>query len=165
MADPRDEVSVERVIPAPPEKIFELLADPRAHRTIDGSGTLRDAPLGVPARLSLGANFGMGMKLGVPYKTNNEVIEFEDNRRIAWQTTMNLPGFPKLLGGRIWRYELEPVDGGTRVRETWDMSKEKIKAPVRPARGKAAKDMAKTLERIEALLVEPGAPGGPGRAG
>ena len=30
----------------------------------------------------------------------------------------------KLGGGRIWRYELEPVDGGTLVRETWDISQE-----------------------------------------
>jgi uncharacterized protein YndB with AHSA1/START domain len=164
MADPRDQVSVESVIPAPPEKIFELLADPRAHPTIDLSGTVRHAAMGGPARLSLGANFGMSMKLGVPYKTNNEVIEFEDNRRIAWQTTMGLPGFPKLFGGRVWRYELEPVDGGTRVRETWDITTEKIKAPVRPARSKAAKDMANTLERIETLLAEPGAAGGPATA-
>ena len=24
-----------------------------------------------------------------------------------------------LVGGRIWRYELSPTDGGTLVRETW----------------------------------------------
>jgi uncharacterized protein YndB with AHSA1/START domain len=32
-----DVATVKRVIPAPPEKIFELLADPRGHRMIDGS--------------------------------------------------------------------------------------------------------------------------------
>ena len=40
---------------------------------------------------------------------------------IAWQTRG--PGkFGARFGGRIWRYELEPVDGGTRVRETWDVT-------------------------------------------
>ena len=28
-----------------------------------------------------------------------------------------------LVGGRIWRYELSPADGGTLVRETWDVCK------------------------------------------
>ncbi|MDQ1706729.1 MAG: hypothetical protein QOF18_3095, partial [Frankiaceae bacterium] len=30
--------SVERIIPAPPERIFQLIADPRRHKDIDGSG-------------------------------------------------------------------------------------------------------------------------------
>jgi uncharacterized protein YndB with AHSA1/START domain len=152
MADSRDQVSVERVIAAPPEKIFELLADPASHQKIDGSGTVRDAK-DSPERLSLGANFGVSMKLGLAYTTNNEVIEFEDGRRIAWQTTMGLFGKKDLFGGRIWRYELEPVDGGTRVRETWDITHEKIKAPVRPAAKKTAKAMEETLARIDSLVT------------
>jgi uncharacterized protein YndB with AHSA1/START domain len=153
MAENRDQVSVERVIAASPEKIFELLADPASHQKIDGSGTVRDAKQGGPARLSLGSSFGMSMKMGLPYSTSNEVVEFEDGRRIAWQTTMGLFGKDKLFGGRIWRYELEPVDGGTRVRETWDISQEKIKAPVRPAAKKTAKAMEQTLERIDQLVT------------
>ena len=153
MAENRDQVSVDRVIAAPPEKIFELLADPASHQKIDGSGTVREAKGDGPARLSLGSTFGMSMKLGIPYTTDNEVIEFEDGRRIAWQTTMGLLGRKKLFGGRIWRYELEPVDGGTRVRETWDISQEKLKAPVRPAAKKTAKSMEQTLERIDTLLT------------
>ena len=71
--------------------------------------------------MKLGDQFGMAMKRGVPYSTTNTVIEFEDNRRIAWHTCS--PSFiGKILGGPIWRYELEPVDGGTRVRESWDIS-------------------------------------------
>jgi len=38
-----DVETVERVIPAPPEKIFDLLADPRRHPEIDGSGSVRRA--------------------------------------------------------------------------------------------------------------------------
>ena len=38
-----DVESVERVIPAPPEKIFDLLADPAKHPLIDGSG--REYPI------------------------------------------------------------------------------------------------------------------------
>ncbi len=142
--------TVERVIPAPPEKIFELLADPSRHHDIDGSGTVRDAK-DHPERLALGAKFGMKMKMGIPYSMVSTVIEFENNRCIAWQTRPPIGG--SIAGGRIWRYELEPVEGGTRVRETWDISEEKIKAVVRPARKKTHTNMEKTLERIEGIVT------------
>jgi uncharacterized protein YndB with AHSA1/START domain len=76
-----DVVSVERVIPAPPEKIFDLLADPARHREIDGSGTVRDP--GSTERLKLGSTFDMKMKMGVPYTMTNTVVEFEDNKLCA----------------------------------------------------------------------------------
>jgi uncharacterized protein YndB with AHSA1/START domain len=151
MTDPKDVVTVSRVIPAPAEKIFDLLADPRRHHDIDGSGTVRSSK-DAPERLALGATFGMSMKLGVPYSMVSTVIDFEDNRRIAWQTRG--PGrLGKHAGGRIWRYELEPVDGGTRVTESWDISEEMIKPIVRPAAKKTAKNMEATLARIEELVA------------
>jgi uncharacterized protein YndB with AHSA1/START domain len=149
-----DVVSVERVIPAPPEPIFDLLADPARHREIDGSGTVRDAKAG-SERLALGSTFGMSMKMLLPYSMVSEVIEFDENRRIAWQTKPPVSWGVKLGGGRIWRYELEPVDGGTRVRETWDISEEAgLSKPV-VARGakKTAENMEKTLARIEQLVT------------
>jgi uncharacterized protein YndB with AHSA1/START domain len=100
------------VVDAPPSAVFEVLADPRAHGAFDGSGTVRSAITG-PARLSLGDRFGMSMRLGVPYTINNEVVEFEEDRRIGWRH----------VGHHVWRYELEPVgEGSTRVSETFDWS-------------------------------------------
>ncbi|MBV9291086.1 MAG: hypothetical protein JO222_01455, partial [Frankiales bacterium] len=55
--------TVERVIPAPPADIFRLVADPRRHKDIDGSGTVRDAK-DLPERLALGSTFGMNMEYG-----------------------------------------------------------------------------------------------------
>ncbi len=167
MGDPDHVVTVERVIPAPPEKIFELLADVRHHRMIDGSASVRDPKNAAPRRLSLGAKFDMAMKLGISYTMSNEVIEFEEGRRIAWQPRP-AARLARSFGGRIWRYELDPVPGGTRVRETWDISAERwlfvgagslaLGAPglrfmVKPARTRAA--MAATLERIEHLVTQP----------
>src|SRR5215471_7457775 len=43
MSDPRDTESVERVIHAPADAIFALLADPSRHKEIDGSGSVREA--------------------------------------------------------------------------------------------------------------------------
>jgi uncharacterized protein YndB with AHSA1/START domain len=154
MTNPRDTETVERVIPAAPETIFALLADPSRHQEIDGSGSVRD-PKSNPHRVKLGDQFGMAMKRGVPYSTTNTVIEFEDNRRIAWKTcSASFVG--KFLGGPIWRYELEPVEGGTRVRESWDISEAKGEKPLLSlglVRKDSRKSMEKTLEKIEKLLA------------
>ncbi|MFI5054579.1 MAG: SRPBCC family protein [Acidimicrobiia bacterium] len=152
MATSADIETVERVIPAPPEKIFDLLADPNRHQDIDGSGTVRAAKTG-DQRLALGSMFTMSMKAGISYSVVNEVVEFDENRRIAWQPRTPGKFMSKLGGGRIWRYELEPVDGGTRVRESWDISQEKGKALVRRARKRTHASMEKTLERIEVLVT------------
>ncbi len=146
-----DTVSVERVVAAPPSAVFDLLADPARHREIDGSGTVRDAAPG-SGRLSLGARFGMSMKAGIGYAMVNEVVEFEEDRRIAWQARPDIARLRPFIGGRIWRYELEPVDGGTRVRETWDISQEQVKPLVWPLRGLTRLSMSRTMDRIEELV-------------
>jgi len=152
-----DVVTTEKVIHASPEAIFALLADAARHPDIDGSGTVKQAKGDAPQRLSLGATFGMSMKMGIGYSMVNTVIEFEDDRRIAWQARP--PGFMgRISAGRIWRYELEPVDGGTRVRESWDVSQDKQRLMLKlgglPKKTKT--NMAKTLDRIAELTEKPG---------
>ena len=150
-------VSVERVIKAPPDKIFALLADAGKHASIDGADSVNHASAAsVP--LTMGTQFGMAMRgrkqtLFIPYRTNNTVIEFEPDRRIAWKTTF-LGG---RVGGRIWRYELEPAPadpGATLVRETWDVSQDKQKRMITSGSipQQNADGMRATLERIAKLL-------------
>jgi uncharacterized protein YndB with AHSA1/START domain len=149
-----DVVTVERVIPAPPEKIFALLKDANRHKDFDGSGTVRDAH-GDPAPLQLGSTFGMNMRIVMPYSMVSTVVEYDENKRIAWQPRPAYPVAKRLAGGRIWRYELEPVDGGTRVRESWDVTQEALlsKPTVRMAASRTREAMEKTLERLEQLLA------------
>ena len=147
-----DIATVERTIAAPADKIFALIADPTRHHEIDGSGTVRDAKE-PPQQLTLGSKFGMAMKMGIAYSMENEVIEFEHDRRIAWQTRPSIGLLRSIIGGRIWRYELTPVEGGTLVRESWDISQEKVKRSVKPLRGKTIENMTKTLERIEQVVT------------
>lgn len=145
--------SVERVIPAPPEEIFELVADPRRHKDIDGSGTVRDAKE-LPERLSLGAKFGMDMDFGGEYSMTSTIIEFEEGRRIAWQSYPHASSkkWRFIFGGRIWRYELEPVKGGTLVRESWDLSQEPLRFAVIGYKFTTRSNMKKTLKRISELV-------------
>jgi len=149
-----DVVSVERVIPAGPAAIFALVADASRHPEIDGSGTVNEVKPGAPEVLSLGSTFGMSMRQGFSYSMVSTVIEFEPDRRIAWQSRPG--GFVgRFVGGRIWRYELEPVEGGTRVRESWDISQDHQRALLRLGGmpDKTAANMARTLERIEAVVT------------
>lgn len=154
MTNSQDVVTVERLIPAPPEAIFVLIADPARHQDMDGSGTVQGAR-GSSERLGMGSQFGMSMKMGIPYSMVNTVIEYEEDRRLAWQTRGPGP-VGKLVGGRIWRYELEPVDDGTLVRETWDISQESplFKPGMRKMLAtKTEQNMAATLARIEELVT------------
>ena len=141
----RRAVSVERVIPAPPERLFAILADPAQHPRIDGSGTVRAAAEG-SGRLQKGARFTMVMRgLGVTYRMENTVVEFEEGRRIAWRN----------VGGQRWRYEMVPVPGGTRVRETFDYSQAISPLALELARfpSRNRKAMERSLARLERLAV------------
>lgn len=137
-------VSVSRVIKASPEAIFDVVADPARHGEIDGSGMVQNVR-GESNRLELGSTFGMDMKLGpLPYRISNKVVEFDEGRLIAWAH----------FGGHRWRYELEPVDGGTKVTESFDWSTARIPKAIElmgyPKKHPA--NMEATLDRLAALL-------------
>lgn len=139
-------VSVTRLVRAPAAAIFALLDDPSRHADFDGSGTVKGSR--EPSKhLRLGDRFGMEMKLGVPYRISSEVVELEPDRRIAWAH----------VGGHRWRYELEPVQGGTQVTETFDWSTSKFPPAIEllryPQRHPPA--MERTLERLAALVEAP----------
>lgn len=104
-------VSASTVVAAPPDEVFALLANPHRHHEFDGSGTVRGAVSG-PDRLALGDRFAMRMKIKLPYRVTNRVVEFEPDRRIGWCHPAKA----------VWRYELEPVGDGTRITETFDYS-------------------------------------------
>ncbi|MDQ4070617.1 MAG: SRPBCC family protein [Actinomycetota bacterium] len=105
-------VSGERVIAAPAERIFDVLADPSMHPAIDGTESVRAHLSGGGSRLTLGSEFRMDMRILAPYRVTNRVVEFQEGRRIAWAH----------FGGARWRYDLEPVEVGTKVTETFDWS-------------------------------------------
>jgi len=152
MSDDEQQVSVSRVIAAEPGAIFDILASPAGHVAMDGSGTVQDTRDSQPARLELGSKFGMKMKMGMPYSISSKVVEFEEDRLIAWCH----------VGRHRWRYELEPTDGGTEVTETFDWSTAVVPKAIEwmGYPDKHPPSMEKTLERLDELAVSGWTPGG-----
>ena len=140
---PANSVSASTTIAAPPEMVFTILADPRQHSRIDGSGTVRQRLAG-PDRLELGSRFGMSMRIGASYRIRNTVVEYDEDRLIAWRH----------FAPHRWRYELERTDDGTRGTETWDVSR--CNRPTRWFLGAlgypkvTARSIPRTLERLKA---------------
>ncbi|MHB8378478.1 MAG: SRPBCC family protein [Acidimicrobiales bacterium] len=139
----RRRVSAARVVAAPASAVFALLADPRQHHTFDGSGSLHELREG-PQRLFLGATFAMNMKIGVSYFTRNVVVDFVENKTIAWHHFVHC----------VWRYDLDEVPGGTRITESFTYDNPAglaVMAMGFPERNRRA--MEATLERIESLVT------------
>ena len=133
-------MSQSKVVAAEPQALFDIVADPSMHPRIDGSGTVRAIRPGGAARLTLGATFGMDMKMGASYKITNTVVEFDEPRLLAWRH----------FNGHVWRYRFEPVDGGTLVTEEWDARPAKNRLVLRllgfPNRNR--KGIVATLDRL-----------------
>jgi len=129
------------VINAPAAKIFDIIARPALHPKIDGTNSVKSVNWG-PDRLSLGAKFGMRMKIGIRYKITNIVVEFQDNQLIAWRH----------LGRWVWRYELRELSSNqTEVTESFDGRPSPLQWWLK-ARGSysyAEKALAKTLVRLK----------------
>lgn len=139
-------VRVERFIPVPAQQLFDIVANPRQHPHIDGSGTVKTVSAMGPEKLSLGSKFSVGMKLGASYGMINTVTEYEEGRRIAWK--------PK--GDYMWRYTFTPVTGGTVVAEEWDArtSKRRFFMGLLGFIGRNRRGIEQTLERLYSTSVD-----------
>jgi hypothetical protein len=130
------------VINAPAKKIFDFISMPKNHSLMDGSGMVKNNLSG-PEQLFLGAKFGMRMRLGIPYVIKNQVIEYQDNKSIAWQHLLH----------NVWRYELQVIDANTTlVIESWDGRKARSKWWVSDAGKWVPTAMAKTLVKLKELM-------------
>jgi len=159
-------VAVSRRICARAHDIFQVLANPVRHLELDGSGSLRGA-VSTTMITGVGDIFVMKMyfaHLG-DYEMNNHVVEYEQDRRIGWEPEAG-SGHPAAAAessdssrwGHRWSYQLTP-DGqdATVVTEIYDCSQVPEDERAVMDNGNIwAESMAKTLERLDALCVEPG---------
>lgn len=154
-------VTASRRIESPPAAVFALLSDPSRHLDIDGSGML--VSLVTPGRLSgVGDVFTMRMRndeMG-DYTIDNHVVEFEPDRRIAWEPVLGSASREEDRGDvgnslhHRWGYELEADGpGATLVTEFFDCSRSPEDFQ-RILRGGAIWEgaMASSLENLELEL-------------
>jgi uncharacterized protein YndB with AHSA1/START domain len=124
-------VSEYRDINAPAHRIFSILANPALHREIDGTGMLR-AAIEDQVISRVGDMFYMSMVHWDRgnYVMTNEVVEFEQDRRIVWEPVSAIWDRAEFnLGNgksahQLWGWQLEPLDeDNTRVTEFFDCSR------------------------------------------
>jgi Polyketide cyclase / dehydrase and lipid transport len=98
-------------VQAPAAELFAIVADPRRHHELDGSGTVGDN-INAPERLIPGARFSTKMKMfGLPYRITSTVTAMKPNELIEWCHPL----------GHHWRWEFATVTPTiTRVTETFD---------------------------------------------
>ena len=129
------------IINAPVSRVFSVVANPHMHAVIDGTKSVKSVIKG-PEKLALGEKFGMNMHIGIDYRITNTVIEFEENKRIAWRH----------LGRWIWRYEFTELSPNqTVVTESFDGTKTPLNwwLRARKAYPYVQKAVAKTLVRLK----------------
>jgi uncharacterized protein YndB with AHSA1/START domain len=98
-------------VAAPAAELFAIVADPRRHHELDGSGTVRDN-ISAPAKLAAGSRFSTKMRMfGVPYRITSTVTALKPDALIEWRHPY----------GHHWRWEFEALSPTlTRVTETFD---------------------------------------------
>jgi uncharacterized protein YndB with AHSA1/START domain len=113
-----------RTVPAAPQAVFALLADPSRHHETEPTDWVRGSLEEDPAPLTeVGQVFGIEMfheNAGGRYEMHNRVIALEPERTIAWEPGQYGPDGELATGGWTWRYDLAPEAGGTLVTLTHD---------------------------------------------
>lgn len=149
----RDEVTT--VVAAPPADVYAVIAD--VTRTPELSPEiLRCAWLDGATGPAVGARFVARNKAGrMTWNNRPVVVAAEPGREFAFARTEAFAGTVE------WRYRLEPVDGGTRVTESYEVTR-----PITPVgwfiigrlagckdrRGDLQRGMEQTLQRLRAIV-------------
>ena len=126
MAD--DSVSATKVIDAPADAVFAVLADPGSHAAIDGTGWVCEPVDRLPLTAA-GQVFRMSMyhpNSSHPngnYETANRIQVFDPPGTISWETGYDAGDGTLRFGGWAWRYDLRPAGrSSTTVTLTYDWS-------------------------------------------
>lgn len=129
------------VVDAPVSELYALVANPKRHEELDGSGTVRGNRKGGDL-LKQGEKFSTAMKMfGIPYTMTCTSTQVVPDKVVEWQHP----------GGHKWRYEFTSLGPNrTRVTETWDYRDSKFAKVYELIgyRGRNAKGIEATLEKL-----------------
>lgn len=126
--DTSRKISVTKVIDAPAEAIFALLADPSKHAELDGAGFVKGPEGAAPPIGGIGQVFTMNMHQDAigDYRMVNTVTAYVPGARIGWGPSMDptCEAAEQFTGvavtGHTFTYDLSETGGGTEVTETYD---------------------------------------------
>lgn len=116
-----ERIEVQRVVPASPQEIFDVLTEPAGHVAIDSSGMLMSASgdrvdaVGDTFVVHMDRDALNDLPLGL-YDVTVVIVTLEPGREVAW----TVEGGLKL--GHVYGYRLEAVSGGTLVTSYYDWS-------------------------------------------
>lgn len=136
-------VTATAVVEAPPETVFEQIADPANQPGWDGNDNLAHAEPGQRVR-AVGDVFTTVLTKDGAVRTNH-VVEFEEGRLIAWR-----PSEPdRQPPGHLWRWEVRPLgDGRTEVTHTYDWSRLSDERRVPRARRTTTERLRASIDRL-----------------
>ncbi|MBO0811438.1 MAG: hypothetical protein J2P23_05270 [Microlunatus sp.] len=129
-----EKVSASVVIAVPAAGLFAVLADPRSHAAIDGSGRSASGGIGgiqEPVDTAPLAELGQVFRMHMyhprhpdgDYRTANKIIAFDPPYAIGWLTGTENDDGELEFGGWFWRYDLAPLGpAATQVTLTYDWS-------------------------------------------
>lgn len=140
-------VTARREIAASAESIFELIADPAQQPRWDGNDNLRHADPGQRVR-AVGDVFTMTLRRGGV--RDNQVVEFEEGRLMAWRPAP----VGKKQPGHLWRWQLEPVEPNrTLVTHTYDWSALTDRSRFPRAKATTHERLMASLDRLAAAAA------------
>jgi hypothetical protein len=121
-----EQVSASTTIEATPEAVFAVLADPRSHADVDGTGWV-EGSLDGERITAAGQVFRMAMyhpnHPDGHYRIANLVEVFDEPRAIGWKPGAESDTGELSFGGWTWRYDLEATGPSqTTVTLTYDWS-------------------------------------------
>lgn len=150
-----------KVINAPADEIFALLADPNRHAELDGAGMLRGVEGETPPIAGIGQVFTMNMHaddLG-DYRVINSVTAYVSGSRVGWAPKVDPTcELAEKLGdmqasGQTFMYDLRLVDGGTEVTSTYDWLGVKDPRFEELCPRLSKEQLAGTLDNIERMVT------------
>ncbi|GEE02588.1 hypothetical protein nbrc107696_30340 [Gordonia spumicola] len=142
--DARRVVFARRPVAAPPEVIFDLIADPARQPEWDGNDNLSSSAAGQRVH-AVGDAFDTVLTNGQVRR--NHVVEFEEGRLIAWQPSPVDEPRP----GHLWRWEVTPTRDGSTVTHTYDWTDLHDEARQVRARATTVDKLAASLDRLAEL--------------
>jgi hypothetical protein len=159
--DTSRKLQASKVIDAPADVIFALLADPNRHQELDDAGMIRGVEGDAPPIKGIGQIFAMNMNQAAmgDYRMINTVTAYVPDARIGWAPTLDPScDLAEKLGdmdasGHTYTYDLHEVEGGTEVTQTYEWMSVKDPKFLEMFPVVSQEQLAGTLDRIAAAVA------------